>query len=106
MKRRDWWLMPKEPFWTPSRILSGLIFFFVLAAGTVFTAGVADRAAGMAIAPTIWGLLCIWFPEALGSVSKLGPSGPAFTKETPPEAVYWFGWVMLIVPGILFVVLR
>jgi len=111
MKRRDWWLMPKEPFWTPSRLISGLIFIFVAAASIAFTED-ARKSMGLdsnylsrlpgrtVLGPAFVGVLCIWFPAALG-----GMIGGRVNQETPGEVLYWFGWVMLIVTGILFLVL-
>ena len=97
--------MPKGPFWTPSRILSGLVFLVVLAAGTVFTEGTPDRAARYVMAPVVWGLLCVWFSDALGGLTGSLLSFRKINKETPPEVLYWFGWVMLLLPGVLFFIL-
>jgi len=107
MKRQNWWEMPKGPFWTPSRILSLLIFLVALAFAD-FPEDAPRRAAGMASAPLILGLLCIWFPDALSGFRGRGLGDNwihTVDRDTPAEVLYWFGWVMLIVPGILFIVL-
>jgi hypothetical protein len=47
-------------------------------------------------------MACIWFGDAIGSVT--GPTtiflsgGPAITKETPGCAVVIAGWILLLMP--------
>lgn len=50
-------------------------------------------------------LACIWFGEAMGNY--IGPAfgvRPHITKESPGCLVTFMGWVLLILPLVLFIV--
>ena len=98
-------MMPKGSFWTPSRILSGLVFLIVFVAGVEFLGAhqvPATRSTARALVPAIWGLLAVWFSDALGGFTG---SISGIDKTTPSEVIYWFGWLMLLLPGLLFFIL-
>ena len=46
---------------------------------------------------------CIWFPEALGEMTG-SLMGSAITRGSPPAFVWFFGWVVLLLPvlGVLY----
>lgn len=50
-------------------------------------------------------LACIWFGEAMGSYT--GPTfgiRPHITKESPGCLVTFIGWILLILPLVLFII--
>lgn len=92
-------LIPTDPFWTPSRVLS-----LLLAAAYVVGAWYFGRAEG-AVKTALFVVLplaCIWFSDVLGDYTGYGLSRPAITRTSPGVFVYYLGWVVLLLP--LFVV--
>ena len=43
-------------------------------------------------------LLCIWFPEALAGATGYIGGGRWITRESPPAAIAFFGWVVFLLP--------
>jgi hypothetical protein len=50
-------------------------------------------------------LILIWFPTALGDHVGLGPSRMATTRESPGIMVSIMGWVLLLLPVTIYVLL-
>lgn len=50
--------------------------------------------------------LCIWFGDEVGSYTGWNPQGWSITRETPGGIVRLMGWVLLLLPGLIYVVLR
>ena len=104
----DPWEMPKGPFWTPARLYSLVILIaeFLLASLLVGPDRFDRRIAGYITTPSIVGLLCIWFPEQLSTFRGYVGLGRFVDRETPEELLFYAGWVALLLPFLLWLVLR
>jgi hypothetical protein len=77
-----------------------LSLFVVLAyvTGTGVMAGILS--ALKMLAAMLLPLACIWFPEAMGDYTRGHVNRP-----TPPSFVWFFGWVLLLLPMIVGTIL-
>jgi len=103
----DPWEMRPERFWKLSWI-SSLAIFCVELWLALRLAGhyqFERRVAGYAIAPSFVGLLCIWFPEQLGSFRGYVGIGRYVDQTTPQTVLYYAGWGALILPFALWVLM-
>lgn len=85
------------------RIISAAIAVFYLV-----TAYLADGAEAMwyAAAYLILPLACIWFSTAMGGYTGINfGTRPAITRTTPGCFVAFFGWLLLLMPVILGVIM-
>lgn len=85
---------------TLNRFLSGLLaIIYIVFAFTHFSfVGAVKFSLGL-IVP----LLCIWFSEAMGGFTGWMPH-VAVTKSSPGWAIWLVGWLVLLVPGIIWIV--
>ena len=87
------------PFWTLPRTISGLVV-----AGYVVLA-YALRGGETALRLLLFcgiPLMCIWFPDFMGSYRGVGLAWPrAITAPSPAIVVFILGWVVLGLPGVL-----
>jgi hypothetical protein len=96
-------LLIEDPFWTPSRVVSGLI-----AAIYVVGAFVSD---GFETALKMFGfcllaLACIWWSEAMSEYQGIGNlSGIFISRPSPPGCVFLLGWALLLFPFPLAILL-
>lgn len=52
-------------------------------------------------------LACIWFSEEMGSYTGItGIDSPGITKESPPSFVKFMGWILLLLPAIIGIILK
>lgn len=61
-----------------------------------------QRDAALVIAMCVFPLLLIWFPTALGDHVGFGPSRMATTKTSPGVMVSFMGWILLLLPLIIY----
>lgn len=93
-------LIPSDPLWTPSRVLS-LLLAAAYVVGACFLGGVEGVVnAGMFV---VLPLGCIWFGDVLGDYTGYGLSRVAITKTSPGVFVYYLGWVVLLLPLLVVV---
>ena len=88
--------------WSASRVLSIAV---VLAYTIVAYRNGGQRDAALVSALCAVPLLLIWFPTALGDHVGLGPSRMATTKESPGIMVSIMGWVLLLLPVVIYALL-
>lgn len=50
---------------------------------------------------TIFGVVCVLFPEILGGMQGFGGRGGVM-EPTPPSIVAWFGWLLLGLPVLVW----
>ncbi len=88
-----------DRFWTRSRTISALIIAaYVLFAYAFRGAEAALRLLGFCALP----LMCIWFPEFMGSYrGSSGLSWPRFRAPSPATVVFILGWVVLGLPVVV-----
>jgi hypothetical protein len=104
----DPWEMRKAPFWSPSRAWS-LAILVVEIWSTSRLAGpyrFEHETAGYALAPSILGVLCIWFPQQLGRFKGYVSMGRYVDRETPEELLYYAGWAALVLPFCLWMLMN
>ena len=89
----------KEEKKMTSRIISGIIAVGYLVAAYLAEGGAGTlRLAGYLILP----LACIWFSEAMGDyVGASSGTGPIITRTTPGCFVAFGGWMLLLLPVII-----
>jgi len=88
-------LIPSDPFWTPSRVLSLLLAGgYVVGAGLFGGLEVAAKVVMFVVLP----LACIWFSDALADYTGYGFSSMPITRPSPEIFVYYLGWVVLLLP--------
>jgi len=90
------------PPWINSRLLSLLVVLTYVA--LVFTYGESGwliRLVLFLIVP----MVCIWFPEAMGSYMGYGLATVGVTEESPPGCILIIGWVLLLLPVIMVAVI-
>ena len=85
-----------------SKILSGIIALAYLA-GAYFTTDAANlwKVGLFLILP----LACIWFSDAMGDYTGVGMGRGAITSTTPGCMVAFGGWLLLLLPLILWIVM-
>jgi len=84
-----------------SRLLSTIVLLFYLV--TAYTSGGVDlslRVLLLSIVP----IACIWFPEPLGDYTGLF-LGDSITNTSPAGLVWFLGWLVLLLPMLLAVLL-
>ena len=84
-------------------IAAGYVGLFVFAPGDVSTQrriGTVLTVAGYLLIP----LLCIWFSDEMGNYTGTFP-GPAINKTTPGCLIKVAGWVLLLLPLILVLIM-
>jgi len=91
-------LIPSDPFWTPSRVLSLLLAGAYVVVGAFGGLETAAKTAMFVVLP----LACIWFSDVLADFTGSGFSYMPITRTSPEIFVYYLGWVVLFLP--LFVV--
>ena len=79
-------------------IYLGITIYFALRDGTVITELCLKWAVALAFP-----LACIWFPDEMGDMLGTFP-GPGITRTTPGWMVKLGGWVLLLMPAILYLV--
>ena len=85
---------------TSSRAFSGLLTAaYVVYAFSHFTFVGAVKFTVALLLP----LLCIWFSDAMGAFTGWIPS-TGITSPSPPRIVCFLGWVVLLVPLMLWIV--
>jgi hypothetical protein len=84
-----------------SRKLSGIV------AGIYLLIGLAEEG-GEGAAKVVIGLImplaCIWFSEAMGGYTGFTASG-GITEPTPGVIVWFMGWVLLLLPLLIGVII-
>jgi hypothetical protein len=83
-----------------SRIFSGIVAAGYVMAAYLTLNGEATLLVGLFL---ILPLACIWFSDAMGDY--LGGMDPAITRTTPGWAVAFGGWLLLLLPIIIWSVL-
>jgi hypothetical protein len=84
-------------------IAAGYLSFCLFAPGNISTErriGTVLAVAGYLLIP----LLCIWFGDEMGNYTGTLP-GPAINKSTPGCLVTFAGWVLLLLPIILVLIM-
>jgi len=96
----DPWGMPKGPFWSASRVWSLVVFILEWGLASRFLGAeqFQQRVASYSLAPSILGLMCIWFPEQLSRFRGYVGLGRFVDRETPEEILFYAGWIALFVP--------
>lgn len=99
--------IPKAPFWTPSRFCSVVILAaeFRLASLFVGAEQFDPKIASFVLAPSLVGMLCIWFPRQL---SRLGQNAglEVVERRAHVELLYYAGWIVLFLPFLLWMLLN
>jgi len=80
-----------------SRVASGAVVALYL--GLALRYSSLDFAAKM-LRFSVLPLICVWFPDALGNLV-----GGRITKKSPRSFVWFLGWVVLLLPVIVSVIL-
>ena len=84
-------------------IAAGYLSFVIFAPAQVSTErriGTVLAVAGYLVLP----LLCIWFGDEMGNYTGTLP-GPAINKTTPGCLVTFIGWVLLLLPVVLLLIM-
>jgi hypothetical protein len=94
-------ILPEEPFWTPSRVLSGIVVLLYMVVAYVARDGEESvRMFVFCVCP----MFCVWFPDAMGQhlLRQRGQHG--YDPNAPPGFfVHAFGWFLLVLlPPILW----
>lgn len=91
-----------------SRVLSLIVFFVyvtVLLIGCIRGEEDASRSLLMTVGFLVLPLACIWFPDEVGGWMGLAGHGQV-TSPSASWAVVLLGWIILLLPGIVFICLR
>ena len=96
-------MFPKEPIWTPSRMISGLIAILYLVSAWLTGGG---QSAVPVLLFIILPLLCIWFPDAMGQYTGAFLSRTPISRPSPTGFVWFLGWVLLALPLVLRLLVR
>jgi hypothetical protein len=88
-----------EEFWTLLRTISALVVAAYVILAYAFRGGeAATRLLLFCGLP----LMCIWFPNFMGSYRGIGLAWPrAITAPSPPIIVFVLGWVVLALPVVV-----
>ena len=99
--------IPDPPFWTPSRFCSVVILAAEVRLASLFV-GVQQfdpKVTTYVLAPSLLGMLCIWFPEQLSRLREyVGLDRQVLDSDEPRELVYYAGWIVLLLPFLLWMV--
>jgi Zn-finger nucleic acid-binding protein len=93
-------LDPVFPFaaWRSRMASTAVVVFYVVAvtASRVNAPGLIVRIVMFCVMP----LACIWFPDVLGNLAQ-----GRFTRTSPRSVVWFFGWIVLMLPIIQVAIL-
>jgi hypothetical protein len=85
-----------------SRILSGIIAVVHLVTAYMMFSGETAFIIGIFL---ILPVGCIWFSEAMGDyIGFGGMDGPAITRITPGWVVAFGGWLLLLLPVVIWLI--
>ncbi len=99
----DEYLVPPKSRWSLSRVLStGLSLAYVVGAYLHADLKTTIEIAMFCVLP----MGCIWFPEAMGDYIGYAGSGRFITEASPAGAVAFMGWVVLLLPIIVYGITR
>ena len=87
-------LIPDDPFWSPSKLVSLLVAGAYLAVGVL--SGVIQLLVQLFIL-CVFALACIWLSDAMGAYTGLHFTR-GITRPTPGIFVYYGGWLLLMMP--------